>query len=85
MRLLKESNTKSIFNLLKEFDSASDIYMYIDHYEYKPDIIPEEVFKKSSDWTYFTIVKTEQEAKEFNYHSDYWGTDIQYQRDNVEL
>lgn len=85
MRLLKESNTKSIFNLLKEFDSASDIYMYIDHYEYKPDIIPEDVFKKDSDWTYFTIVKTEQEAKEFNYHSDYWGTDIQYQRDNVEL
>lgn len=85
MRLLKESNTKSIFNLLKEFDSALDIYMYIDHYEYQPDIIPEDVFKKSSDWTYFTIVKTEQEAKEFNYHSDYWGTDIQYQRDNVEL
>ena len=85
MRLLKESNTKSIFNLLKEFDSASDIYMYIDHYEYQPDIIPEDVFKKDSDWTYFTIVKTEQEAKEFNYHSDYWGTDIQYQRDNVEL
>lgn len=85
MRLLKESNTKSIFNLLKEFDSALDIYMYIDHYEYQPDIIPEDVFKKSSDWAYFTIVKTEQEAKEFNYHSDYWGTDTQYQRDNVEL
>lgn len=85
MRLLKESNTKSIFNLLKEFDSATDIYMYIDRYKYQPDIIPEDVFKKGSDWSYFTIVKTEQEAKEFNYHSDYWGTDIQYQRDNVEL
>lgn len=34
---------------------------------------------------YYKIVKSVDEAEKFNYHSDYWGYDDEYQEQNVEL
>lgn len=79
--------TESILKNLKEEHEnvAIDIDIYIRHYEYQPDIEPEEVFRSSGDSSYFTVVKNEQEAERFNYHSDYWGSESEYQEQNVEL
>lgn len=34
---------------------------------------------------YFKLIKTVKEAEKFNYHSDYWGYDEDYQEQNVDL
>lgn len=34
---------------------------------------------------YFKLVKTVAEAEKFNYHSDYWGTEDNYQEENIDL
>ena len=34
---------------------------------------------------YFTLVRNVHEAEVFNYHSDYWGYDEDYQEQNIEL
>ena len=34
---------------------------------------------------YYKLIKTVDEAEKFNYHSDYWGYDEDYQEQNIEL
>lgn len=34
---------------------------------------------------YYKLIKTVDEAKKFNYHSDYWGYDEDYQEQNIGL
>lgn len=65
--------------------NAININTFIGHYEYQPDIEPEDHFRSSGDSSYFTVVKNEREAEKFNYHSDYWGSEDEYQEENVEL
>ena len=72
-------------HLAEDDENAVNIDTYISHYEYQPEIEPEDYFRSSGDSSYFTVVKNEREAAEFNYHSDYWGSADQYQEDNVEL
>ena len=74
-------------NSLNEDDNEEcvDIDAYIGHYEYPPEIEPEEEFRNGGDSSYFTVVKNEREAEKFNYHSDYWGSEDEYQQQNVEL
>ena len=79
---LKESDNS---NEDIDFNKATDIGIFINDYEYQPDIEPEETFRNSSDSSYFTIVRNERDAERFNYHSDYWGSAEQYQNDNVGL
>lgn len=38
-----------------------------------------------SDYYYHTLVKNVIEAEKFNYHSDYWGYDEDYQEKAVEF
>ena len=38
-----------------------------------------------SDYYYHTLVKNVREAEKFNYHSDYWGYDEDYQEKAVEF
>lgn len=38
-----------------------------------------------SDYYYHTLVKNVREAEKFNYHSDYWGYDEEYQENAVEF
>ena len=66
-------------------DGAININTYISHYEYQPEIESEDEFRSSGDSSYFTVVKNERDAEKFNYHSDYWGSEDEYQEDNVEL
>lgn len=72
-------------SLTESSDDAINIESYIGHFEYPPEIEPEEEFNKSSDSSYFTVVRNEREAERFNYHSDYWGSAEEYQDANVEL
>ena len=38
-----------------------------------------------SDYYYHTLVKNVREAEKFNYHSDYWGYDEEYQERAIEF
>lgn len=66
---------------LKEDSSAQNITWILDSYNWEVEVVTE----KEIETNYYSIVRSVQEAKEFNYHSDYWGSAEQYQEDNVEL
>lgn len=62
---------------LTEEDSLPDITYLLEDYEWKIDVVTKE--NLGSDYSYFTLVKTPEDALRFNYHSDYWGTADAYQ------
>ena len=78
-------------SLIKNLNEESDDFMgydlenFIPEYEYPPEIMLKEDFDNMSDRSYFTVIKTIQEAESFNYHSDYWGSDTYYQEEHIDL
>ena len=71
-------------NILKESESnIPDITWILENYDWKVDITSRE--ELGSDYSYHKLVTDAQEAKEFNYHSDYWGDADSYQEDMVDL
>lgn len=62
---------------LTEEDGLPDITYLLEDYEWKIDVVTKE--NLGSDYSYFTLVKTPEDALRFNYHSDYWGTADAYQ------
>lgn len=65
-----------------EIDTLQDIYEIIDSigFKFEPDICE----RKSID-QYFKLCKTFNQVERFNFHSDYWGDEGEYQEDNLQL
>lgn len=79
--------TEQVINRLYEDEDLMgyDLENFIPSYDYPPEIELEDQFRNSSDSNYFTVVKTVRDAEKFNYHSDYWGSDSEYQEEHIEL
>lgn len=73
--------------LLKEdFGDVEDISYLIFDTSYGQKYIEElDIASKEEIDHYFTLIRNVHEAEVFNYHSDYWGYDEDYQEQNVEL
>ena len=71
-------------NSLKEDnEEAEDITYILDDYNGEVDFVTKE--ELGLDYTYRVLITSVSEAQEYNYHSDYWGSDSEYQEQNVDL
>lgn len=67
-------------------DEPEDISHIIFDNHYGNEFIDEiAVTDRGSIDHYYTLIKNINDAERFNYHSDYWGYDEDYQEQNVEL
>lgn len=73
--------------LLKEnLEDVEDISYLIFDTSYGQKYIEElDIASKEEIDYYFTLIRNVHEAEVFNYHSDYWGYDEDYQEQNIEL
>ena len=60
-------------------------YIVFDTVYGNEDIDEIDIVESSELDHYYKLVKSIEEAKSFNYHSDYWGFADDYQEQNVEL
>lgn len=71
-------------NSLKEDnEEAEDITYILDEYNGEVDFVTKE--ELGLDYTYRVLITSVSEAQNYNYHSDYWGSDSEYQEQNVDL
>lgn len=71
-------------NSLKEDnEEAEDITYILDEYNGEVDFVTKE--ELGLDYSYRVLITSVSEAQEYNYHSDYWGSDSEYQEQNVDL
>lgn len=61
--------------------ATQDLSYVLGWFEYEPEIC----LSEDVEWGYFKLIDTEQKAREYNYHSDYWGDAESYQEENVDL
>lgn len=71
-------------NSLKEDnEEAEDITYILDDYNGEVDFVTKE--ELGLDYSYRVLITNVSEAQNYNYHSDYWGNDTEYQEQNVDL
>ena len=71
-------------NSLKEDnEEAEDITYILDDYNGEVDFVTKE--ELGLDYSYRVLITNVSEAQNYNYHSDYWGSDSEYQEQNVDL
>ena len=72
--------------LEENLEDAEDISYLIFDTSYGQKYIEElDIASKEEIDHYFTLIRNVHEAEVFNYHSDYWGYDEDYQEQNIEL
>ena len=72
--------------LIEDFEDVEDISYLIFDTSYGQKYIEElDIASKEEIDHYFTLIRNVHEAEVFNYHSDYWGYDEDYQEQNIEL
>lgn len=68
---------------LSEDINIPDITHILEKYDWEVDITTEE--QLGSEYFYYKLCATTEDAMKFNYHSDYWGDADSYQEDNIDL
>lgn len=70
-------------SLKEDNEEAEDITYILDEYNGEVDFVTKE--ELGLDYSYRVLITSVSEAQEYNYHSDYWGSDSEYQEQNVDL